>query len=68
MEGIKVSDRNLMIQAWELIDRLDYIEEQLRTLFPDRYIPFSQATADNVPPEVLELVRAGNKVAATQGT
>jgi ribosomal protein L7/L12 len=62
-----MSDRtNKAIQAWELVDRLDYIEEQLGTLFPDRYAPFSEATAAKLPPEVIELVRSGKKVAAMQ--
>ncbi len=61
-----MTDRNKNLQAWELLDRLDYIEEQLGSLFPDRYVPFADATAAKLPPEVIELVRSGNKLAATQ--
>jgi hypothetical protein len=61
-----VTDHNKMLQAWELLDRLDYIEEQLGSLFPDRYVPFTDFTAAKLPPEVVELVRAGKKVAAIQ--
>ena len=58
--------RNFNLQAWELVDRLDHIEEQLGELFPDRYVPFARAAAEGVPAEVIELVGAGNKLAATQ--
>lgn len=61
-----MTDRNMNIQAWELLDRLDYIEEQFGLLYPDRYVPFADATAAKLPPEIIELVRAGNKLAATQ--
>jgi Mor family transcriptional regulator len=55
-----------LIQAWELVDRLDYIEEQLRTLWPDQYVSFSEVTAKELPPEVVELARSGKTLAATQ--
>jgi ribosomal protein L7/L12 len=61
-----VTDRNFNLQAWELVDRLDHIEEQLVGLFPDRYVPFARSVAESVPADVIELVRAGNKLAAMQ--
>jgi hypothetical protein len=44
--------------------RLDYIETQLKALFPDSYVPFAQARAAGMPPGVIELVRAGKTIAA----
>lgn len=44
--------------------RLDYIEKQLQALFPDSYVPFAAATVSGMPAVVVELVRAGNKIAA----
>jgi len=46
--------------------RLDYIEQQLQALFPDRYVPFAAANATGMPPAVVELVRAGKTIAAIQ--
>jgi ribosomal protein L7/L12 len=44
--------------------RLDYIEKQLQALFPDSYIPFERAESTGLPAAVVELVRAGNLIAA----
>jgi ribosomal protein L7/L12 len=44
--------------------RLDYIEEQLQALLPDSYVPFAAAAATGMPAGVVELVRAGNMIAA----
>ena len=46
--------------------RLDHVEAQLQALFPGRYVSYAEATAIGVPPGVIELVRAGNKIAAIQ--
>ncbi|HTQ22658.1 ribosomal protein L7/L12 [Mycobacterium sp.] len=46
--------------------RLDHVEAQLQALFPGRYVSYAEATAIGVPPRVIELVRAGNKIAAIQ--
>jgi ribosomal protein L7/L12 len=44
--------------------RLDYIETQLQSLFPDSYVPFAVASAAGMPSAVVELARAGNLIAA----
>ena len=44
--------------------RLDYIETQLQTLFPDSYVPFAQARTAGMPEAVVALARAGNMIAA----
>ncbi len=44
--------------------RLDHIEKQLQALFPDSYVPFAAALATGMPAGVVELARAGNKIAA----
>ncbi len=44
--------------------RLDYIEQQLEALFPDRYVPFAAASAVGMPPAVVALAHAGNLIAA----
>ena len=44
--------------------RLDYIETQLKALFPDSYVPFAEASAAGMPPAVVALARAGNMIAA----
>ncbi|MGA9491650.1 MAG: hypothetical protein WBV80_15555 [Mycobacterium sp.] len=46
--------------------RLDYIEQQLEALFPDRYVPFAAPNAVGMPPGVVELARAGKTIAAIQ--
>jgi ribosomal protein L7/L12 len=46
--------------------RLDHIEKQLEALFPGRYVTFAAATSAGMPPAVVELVRAGKKIAAIQ--
>jgi len=40
--------------------RLDYIETQLKALFPDSYVPFAQASTSGMPTAVVALARAGN--------
>ena len=44
--------------------RLDYVEQQLEALFPDRCVSFAKATAAGLPPAVFELARAGKTIAA----
>jgi ribosomal protein L7/L12 len=44
--------------------RLDYIETQLKALFPDSYVPFAEASTRGMPDAVVALVRAGNLIAA----
>jgi ribosomal protein L7/L12 len=44
--------------------RLDYIETQLKTLFPDSYVSFADAAAAGMPSAVVALARAGNMIAA----
>jgi ribosomal protein L7/L12 len=44
--------------------RLDYIETQLKALFPDSYVPFAEASAAGMPAAVVALARAGNMIAA----
>jgi len=44
--------------------RLDYIETQLKALFPDGYVPFAEATTSGMPDAVVALARAGNMIAA----
>ena len=44
--------------------RLDYIEQQLAALFPGQYVSFATALAAEMPPGVLDLVRAGKTIAA----
>ena len=44
--------------------RLDYIETQLKALFPDGYVPFAEASAAGMPAAVVALARAGNMIAA----
>lgn len=44
--------------------RLDYIEKQLQALFPDGYVPFEKTGSAGMPTAVVELVRAGNLIAA----
>ena len=46
--------------------RLDYVEQQLQALFPDRYVPFAAASAVGMPPGVVELARNGKTIAAIQ--
>jgi ribosomal protein L7/L12 len=46
--------------------RLDYIEQQLEALFPDRYVTFAAASGTTMPPGVVELARAGKVIAAIQ--
>ncbi len=38
--------------------RLDYIEKQLRALFPDSYVPFAESGTSGMPAAVVELARA----------
>ena len=44
--------------------RLDYVETQLKALFPDGYVPFAEATTSGMPDAVVALARAGNMIAA----
>jgi ribosomal protein L7/L12 len=44
--------------------RLDHIEKQLQALFPDSYVSFAESDAPGMPATVVELVRAGNLIAA----
>ena len=44
--------------------RLDYIETQLKALFPDSYVPFAEAGTSGMPTAVVALARAGNMIAA----
>jgi ribosomal protein L7/L12 len=44
--------------------RLDYIEKQLQTLFPESYVPFEKAVSTGLPASVVALARAGNLIAA----
>ena len=44
--------------------RLDYIETQLKALFPDSYVPFAEASTAGMPTAVVALARAGNMIAA----
>ena len=44
--------------------RLDYIETQLKTLVPDSYVPFAEASTAGMPAAVVALARAGNMIAA----
>jgi ribosomal protein L7/L12 len=44
--------------------RLDYIETQLKALFPDSYVPFAEARTAGMPAAVVALARAGNMIAA----
>ena len=44
--------------------RLDHIEKQLETLFPESYVPFAEASTAGMPATVVELARAGNLIAA----
>lgn len=44
--------------------RLDYIETQLKALFPDSYVPFTEASTSGMPTAVVVLARAGNMIAA----
>ena len=44
--------------------RLDYIETQLKALFPDSYVPFAEASTSGMPDAVVALARAGNMIAA----
>jgi hypothetical protein len=60
-EDRKVSDADYVARG-----RLDYIEQQLEALPPGRYVPFAAVAAVGMPPGVVELVRAGNTIAAIQ--
>jgi ribosomal protein L7/L12 len=44
--------------------RLDYIETQLKALFPDSYVSFAEASTSGMPTGVVALARAGNMIAA----
>jgi hypothetical protein len=49
----------------QLIDRLERMETQLRVLYERMGLEYDDGTA-GIPPEVVELARAGNRMRAAQ--